>query len=180
MNASEDAMRVVTFYEGSAPDDRGRFLDDVLHFNDTELEQYHDYIQWLFPTLQGSAYNPTAPILNASAVDVFHERHDLQTALRRSLSRMLTFYSLEWAQGSIVRATSFAMHRSWLTLENHNHLRLTRILTSLRLLGDDYAAQALFRCLTEIEADERSNGANGISQSTLKFWTEAAQTAPMR
>ncbi len=35
---SEDGRRVVAFYEGSAPDDRGRFHEDVLRFDDEKLE----------------------------------------------------------------------------------------------------------------------------------------------
>jgi Opioid growth factor receptor (OGFr) conserved region len=48
----------------------------------------------------------------------------------------------------IVKAAAFPERSGWLSPGNHNHLRLTRILRSLRLLGELRAAQALFEIST--------------------------------
>ena len=37
------------------------FLEDVLQWDDEKLERTHDYIQWMFPTDQESAFNASAP-----------------------------------------------------------------------------------------------------------------------
>lgn len=42
---SEDGRRVVAFYEGTAPDDRGRFHEVVLRFDDENLEYVHDFFR---------------------------------------------------------------------------------------------------------------------------------------
>ncbi|GAC1540464.1 MAG: hypothetical protein NVS3B16_02620 [Vulcanimicrobiaceae bacterium] len=171
----DDGRRIVAFYEGSAPDDRGRLLEDILRFDDDALERTHDFIQWLFPMRERSAANPGAPRLDGAAVEAFQTRPHLRTALRRSLDRMLTFYGLEWAGEAIVRSWSFASHGGWLTPGNHNHLRFTRMLTSLRILGADEAARQLFRCLRDIHAEERRSGRARISERTFSYWSEAAQ-----
>jgi hypothetical protein len=39
-----EGRRIVTFYEGGATDDRGRSLDDIMRFDDEQLERVHDFI----------------------------------------------------------------------------------------------------------------------------------------
>ncbi len=175
MNRRDEGLRIVAFYENSAPDDRGRFLDEILYFDDDALEYLHDYIQWLFPMRERSGANPTAPRLDNDAIEEFHTRSDLQIALRRSFDRMLAFYGLKWDAERIVRSNFFDNRNQWLTPGNHNHLRLTRILTAMRLLGDAPAASALFRSLEELEAEERKNGTNRISDRSFRFWADAAR-----
>jgi hypothetical protein len=60
--------------------------------------------------------------------------------------------------------------RGWLHAGNHNHLRLTRILTSLRLLGLDDQSRALFLCLEQIAGGHP----HAISATTLDYWRRAA------
>src|ERR1700724_1685605 len=43
---------------------------------------------------------------------------------------------------------------NWLTASNHKHLRITRILKSLRPLGLEAEAAAFFNCLADIYGEE--------------------------
>jgi Opioid growth factor receptor (OGFr) conserved region len=61
-----------------------------------------------------------------------------------------------------------------MTYSNHNHLRITRILKSLRLLGLEAEATAFFVCLADIYHVESGKDAPGISDETLTFWKAAA------
>jgi hypothetical protein len=167
--------RIVAFYEGSAPDDRGRFLPDVLRFDDNDLERVHDFIQWLFPLPERSGANPSAPILDDAAIDAFHRRPELRAALRRSFDRMLAFYGFAWSGDRIVPSQNFSARSGWLTPSNHNHLRLTRILRSLTILGERGTARALFDALAKIYNEERRTRRNRISEASYRFWTEAVQ-----
>ncbi len=174
MSDASEARLIVAFYEGSAPDNRGRFHDEILRFNDDRLEYVHDFIQWLFPLAERSGAQPSAPILDAAAIAAFRERPELRAALRRSLDRMLAFYGFAWSGERIIKSRTFAQRSStWLHAENHNHLRLTRMLRSLDLLGEPQAARALFDALSEIYSEERQNGRNRISDRTFRFWRNA-------
>ncbi|HZV77721.1 MAG TPA: opioid growth factor receptor-related protein [Candidatus Babeliales bacterium] len=173
MKSSSDGRRIVAFYEGSAPDDRGRFLDEIVNFGDDRLEETHDFIQWLFPLLEHSGANPSAPILDDAAIAAFRTRPELRAALRRSLDRMLAFYGFQWSGERIVKSASFLERSQWLSPGNHNHLRLTRILRALYLLGEESAAQALFDALSDIYREERQTGRNRISDTTFAFWSNA-------
>lgn len=168
MGPSVDGVRILAYYAGTGTDDRGRSLHDVLRFDDASLEHVHDFIQWLFPLRERSGANPDAPRLDDAAVASFRERPDLRANLRRSLDRMLGFYGLQRNGDAIVRGPEFPLRRHWLTPGNHNHLRLTRMMISLRTLGLEGEAQALYRCLTVIAASE-----GGVSNVTLHYWNDA-------
>jgi hypothetical protein len=173
MSGSAEGRRIVAFYEGSSPDDRGRFLDDVLRFDDGRLESVHDFIQWLFPLPERSGANPTAPVLDAAAINEFRSRPELRAALRRSLDRMLAFYGFAWDGARVVTSASFPGCSGWLSPGNHNHLRLTRILRSLTVLGELQATRALFQALSDVCHDKRRSGPTPISERTFRFWSDA-------
>ena len=166
--------QILDFQSGAAPDDRGRLLADIHAWDDARLEAVHDYIQWLFPLLEPSPVNPSAPVLNREIVAQFRARPELQANLRASFLRMLRFYGLEWCDGSVGRGSNFTERSGeWLWPGNHNHLRITRILKCLGLLGLEAEARAFFTCLTEIYEEERAEPRPAITAETYRFWTAA-------
>ncbi len=176
-DVSHDRL-ILDFYSGVGPDDRGRFLHEILRWSDTDLERLHDYIQWLFPLSERSGFNPSAPLLDEYTIRQFNARADLQASMRASLRRMLSFYGLQMLETDrprVVRDASFVERsENWVLYSNHNHLRLTRILKSLRLLGLEAEAIALFDCLADIYRIETEKPVPGISEQTFCFWQIAA------
>jgi Opioid growth factor receptor (OGFr) conserved region len=171
------ADRIVAFYGHEAPDDRGRTLRDIWTWDHEGLEGVHDYIQWLFPLRERSMVNFTAPLVTDETVARFAADAALRDNLARSFELMLDFYGLAIDKRDrglpIAPMASFASRgRGWLTPGNHNHLRVTRILTSLRLLGLAPCAAALFERLAMIY--EEHPGA--ISPVTFDYWQRAART----
>lgn len=161
---------ILNFYQGGR-DDGGRTLSEILAWPDSELEAVHDFVQWLFPLPEQSGANPSAPVLDAATIQAFRESPELQSRLRQSFLRMVRFYGLDWEQDELRQAANFAAQASnWLNPGNHNHLRLTRMLRSLRLLGLDIESQALFHALTMIY---RSHSGR-ITPRTYQFWVDAA------
>jgi hypothetical protein len=168
--AVNDAL--LAFYAGAGTDAAGRRLDDIWRFSHAELEDNHDYIQWLFPLTERSAFNPRAPILDAATIERFRADESLRHNLERSVDVMLAFYGLENAGDRIVRAPTFAERSAnWLTPSNHNFLRLTRILKSLSLLGLEHRAAQLLACLEEIYAINT----RVIAERTVSFWRSTAK-----
>lgn len=167
---------LLRFYRLEGRDARGRMLSDIWAWDDARLESVHDYIQWLFPLPEPSAFNPAAPVLTEAAVAAFRADPHLRQRLLRSLTTMLGFYGLALVAGSggaprIETTAAFAAKsRGWLHPGNHNHLRLTRILTSLRLLGLEDHARALYACLAEVARDHP----HAVSATTLAYWQRAA------
>jgi hypothetical protein len=76
----------------------------------------------------------------------------------------------------IVQCPTFQKRADWLSPGNHNHLRLTRMLRSLNLLGERHAALALYEALSKVYNEERSMGRNRISETSLRYWSAAIES----
>jgi hypothetical protein len=167
--------KIIGFFSGERPDSEGRYLRDIQKWPDGPLESIHDFIQWMFPLAEPSPVNPDAPVLDADTISAIRTNSVLQRALRASWLRMLDFYGLEVRDQGVECAHSFAIKsQNWLRPGNHNHLRITRILKCLRLLGLEQEALAFFACLRSIYELERAQTRPGITERTFRFWEEAA------
>jgi hypothetical protein len=163
---------IVQFFSGGR-DAEGRTLAELLSWDDSRLEQVHDYIQWMFPTRQPSGVNPFAPLVSDSTIRAFAADPALRARLTSAFERMLTFYGLRRTHDRVEPdGARFAGRAAvWLTPGNHNHLRLTRIMESLATLGLRPEALALQRCLLEDVC--AAAGAGRVSGRTVEFWRRA-------
>jgi hypothetical protein len=149
-----DAGRVPAFLEGEGVDGAGRSLFEVLAFDDATLERTHDFVQWLFPLDQPSAAVPDAPVLDQADAAAIRASTLAQCALAAATDRMDLFY----------RRTD-----QWLRPHDHNHLRITRIIRSLRLLSGDAAADAFREAiLWRVEATRAP-----VSARSRGYWQTA-------
>jgi hypothetical protein len=164
---------LIAFYAGQRPDHRGRLLSEIQNWDFEQLEDVHDFIQWLFPLPEPSPVNPSAPTLDRASIEEFRRRPDLQAALLTSFRTMLAFYGFELVSETppeIRRSQNFAEQSpNWLSPNNHNHLRITRILRALRLLGLEAYAQAFFDALDAIYKEKPAR----ITATTYDFWQRA-------
>ncbi len=165
---------LVGFYLGEHPDDRGRQLTAIQAWDDGQLEAVHDYIQWLFPLPERSAFNPGAPLLSTTDIEAFQDSAELRGRLLVSLQRMIAFYGLALDESAdeprITPAPNFPRQaRNWLRPGNHNLLRLTRILRCLTLLGLPEHARALLACLERLGEEHPER----IGPVTLRYWRGA-------
>lgn len=157
MTVGGEKSKLVRFYEGSGTDHAGRSLRQILAWSDGRLESVHDYIQWLFPNRKPSDFNPHAPIVTQDDSDEFRRRPELQGALSMSADRMEAFYDL----GST--------KPWWVTPSNHNYLRITRVLLSLKDLGLEARALSLFEKLSDVY----TVNVDVIPSKTVALWISA-------
>lgn len=168
------------FYAGTSTDNVGRTIEDIWGFDHQRLEVTHDYIQWLFPVVQASRYNPNAPLLDAETIAVFRDDRLLKARVLRSLRLLLDFYGLELCDSplsplAVRKSKTYGQRRAnWQDAPeghlNHNLLRLTRIQECLNQIGLEQYARALFGCLAEIQSEQPLQ----IPGPTLHFWRAAA------
>lgn len=256
---SSPSQLIVHFYDPhiQAKDGHGRTLEDVLSWDDVQLERSHNYIQMLFPLPEGSMFNWDAPVIDLEVMTAFRSRDELRAQLRRSFERMLTFYGFatynsrkdnsdseedkeaklgaqdsngatEAAASSapsstetsatnapkdqeandatktniktdetgnptsstpsldsitpskqttpspyhITRGSNFPRNsRNWAVRRDHNHLRITRILRSLRVLGLQRESEAFYVALRDVFDDPSVR----ISNDSMMYWTRAAE-----
>lgn len=165
---------ILRFYRHQGPDHAGRMLAEIWHWPYSSLETHHDVIQWLFPLDTPSGANPHAPILTED--DILHWQHDpmLRMYLRRSFEKLLDFFGFSIINNGghariIAASNAVTRHPQWITPGNHNYLRLTRIMKSLRLLGEAELADALRTTLEHIGEQHGET----IGEETVRYWREA-------
>jgi hypothetical protein len=166
--------QLINFYLGNSPDSAGRYLSDILAWNDEELELCHDYIQWLFPLEEASQFNPDAPLLDEETIAAFLKSEELRGNMVLAFNRMLSFYNLtqeaELTNGKHCHVVPTKESTPWMTKGNHNFMRLTRILRSLNLCGLGIFADVLFEKLDAMNMCYRYI----IGAKTYEFWRDAA------
>jgi len=163
--------RLVDFYRGDATDIEGRWLSEILAWDDEEFELVHDFIQWLFPLEEPSRFNPDAPLLTATDRAELQCDPVIRENLLKSYSRILTFLGLSRNDaGGIDEGPNFSRRADdvWQS-PNHNWLRITRILRSLYLVGLEAEARQLYARLDAIYTSRRFP----ITAETFGYWTEA-------
>lgn len=174
---------LVLFFDpaASGPDPIGRSLPQILSWSDVDLEYSHDYVQNLFPLPEGSRYNANIWLITSEVYDAFHARSELRESLEKAFARMIAFYGLEIkhshadaVSGRVMEVTRGQNYDSakhgWVIRFNHNHLRITRVLRSLRLLGLSELAAAFHRFL-QSDVDVTAN----VSPESRMFWARAAE-----
>jgi hypothetical protein len=169
--------RLTRFFAGGE-DDQGRTFDEILGWDDARLELVHDYIQWIFPLPERSGANPWAPVLDPATIAEIRGSAVMQGRLRAAFLRMSAFYGFALEGDRAIEGPRFgAASRNWLHAGNHNHLRLTRMLRSLRVLGLEHEAEMLWEALRALYERESGSGRR-ITAETDAFWRQAA-TSPM-
>lgn len=167
---------LLPFYYGIEANNNYVTLQQILNWDDGQLEAVHNYIQWLFPLTTPSGPNPTAPVLDQATIQTFQNDVLLKAQLLRSFRRMLAFYGLQMDEATrvITRAPNFNTRAAvWLTPANHNFLRITRIIHSLRLLGLPEYSSAFFTIMQDIA---RNEGSAIVGSDTLGFWQSTRST----
>ncbi len=142
------------FLKGGGTDGAGRNVFEVVAMTDQQIETTHDFIQWLFPLTEPSGANRRAPVLTDADVAAIHDSGLAQISLAAGTDRMAAFYQ---------------SNDHWLVAQDHNHLRITRIIKSLRLLrGPGEAGD--FRHLI-LRLDERAG--RPVSMGSRQHWENA-------
>ena len=112
-------MKLKLFHDTKAPIANGHKRDNLLVMSDEEFESNHGFIQWAFPTTKKSHHNLNAPVLDLDSAIWLAQRNDVA----------------EFLENMTVRFLQFLKHTGhWKSRHNHNHLRISRTIDSLRLL----------------------------------------------
>jgi len=162
MTIYEPDDRLLLFLSGDGTDHNGRTYDDMLAWTDTQIEQAHDSIQWMFPLHEVSGHFDGAPVVTEDDIeDALGDPSILQN-LEASTKRMEQFFAIgEW--------DNQMLQGLWCRNRNHNLLRVTRIIRCLRLFGLDDIAKRFYDEV--VYAAKR----HGVSDTTLVFWRRAME-----
>lgn len=151
---------------------RAKF-NDVLAWPDDVWEKTHDFIQWLFPLPETSKFNLAAPLLTEEDRQGFIHKGEMRDNLERAYYRFIEFMGLfADAAGLHIKATSHKLDM-W-QKENHNWLRMSRVLRCLVLCEREDLATELFEFIENMERRNRPPTFNfGLSK---EYWEKAMRS----
>lgn len=142
----EERSPALAFLSGE-PNPDGLTVRWILDATNKDLERRHDWVQWAFPTNTPSRFNPDAPTITLK------EMKSLTPEQTQNLVAMAERFSLFLASSAY-----------WRHARSHNHLRITRCLTSLKLAGAYKQRDALYHLAMEHGQP---------SEETMRFWAAA-------
>ena len=149
---------LLEFLSAEGNDPNGRHIANFVAANDDELENTHELFQWVFPLQEPSKATPNSPILSKEDLDIIHGNREINREVTISLNHACNRY-LRFLES----------RRSWLTHHDHNHLRITRIIKSLRLImGDRWAERFKMQAL-EIAGKDISD----VGEIAKQHWSDA-------
>lgn len=149
------------FYSGHGKTNDGFTFDDVLAASNEEWESCHSFIQWIFPLKESSAFNENAPILSQLDQLDFWNAAILRKNVETMFVRTLDFFFPQDME-EIIKP-------NWVVKTDHNHLRITRIISSLRLLGFDNLSITFFNRVMKVV----DMYPDTISSTSIEFWQNA-------
>lgn len=156
-NKEEDIFK---FLSGEEPDRYGRNIREIWEYDEKLLERSHDYIQRLFPTTEESIFEK-APVIDLKKDKRKIENEIIKENMKKSFEVMLNFYGFEYKD--TIQPKSDAKFK-WITKNNHNYLRITRILTSLRIFGLEKEAKDFYDALLNLSKEKN------IDKKSLEYW----------
>ncbi|MBA2117692.1 opioid growth factor receptor-related protein [Bremerella alba] len=164
--------RVVDFYCHDGTDPYGRSVLDMMALTDRELESQHDIIQWMFPLHETSSVNPDCPLVDEHSRHVLQENIDARQRMHEMITRFARFLGFELNdEGQFISELGLASNReNWHSPMNHNQLRITRVIRSMRLFGFQREAEALFEAVTHSAVQSQC-----VTERTLAYWKQALE-----
>ena len=147
-------MNLITFLKDQEPDFNVRFLSDIWNFRDIDIERNHDFIQILFPLEIRS--NNTSHHYYIDSPEL------LSDLINDDLVKENIIKSSKWFLNFLNR------NEHWKKSQDHNHLRITRIIKCIRLIVSDEEADNFYDDVLELLGNN-----NLINKRTLEFWSEA-------
>ena len=147
-------LPIVAFLGCVGPDSHDRLLNDIWAFSDAEIERTHNFIQWLFPLAEASLSVPGSPTLTSDEIAVLRFSIVAKTGIVKSA---------DWYTAFLGR------NSHWKAKYDHNHLRITRAIKSLRLLVSDEEANRFRDGVFALLGDD----ADLTGEKARSFWMAA-------
>ena len=147
-------MNFLKFLQNEEPDIYGRLLIDIWKFKNKDIENIHDYIQFIFP-------------LDKPSQSVFHNMY------LKTNQEIYEIRTSKLAKSNIIKSARWFLlflqkNSKWKNKYDHNHLRISRIIQCLRLLVYDNEADNFFNAILGLlDIDSL------INKETLEFWKQS-------
>lgn len=170
MDMNENMNKTVLgFLNGQDTDHLGRRIQEYHDFSIIDMELKHDFIQWIFPTSERSSFNPYAPVLQPNFDQMFQADEDAKHNYCVMCNKYLTHCGMECEGANCVGCDIHDHHKfkiRFYSMPSHNLLRITRMLKSLREVGNVECSEKVYKHLLQIISTYNPK----IPSDTLRYW----------
>lgn len=166
VNLCETSDQVIQLFICNGKDPEGRAIDDMIKFNDEQTEACHNHIQYMFPLHEKSLHAIVSPVISNTTRLILESSPLARKNMKKCLARFRQFLGID--------PKDEKKQVWWCNHGNHNLLRITRVIRSLRLFGMEMDAHAFY---TEVLAIASKCGFN--EEKTLWFWERAMRDPVM-
>ncbi len=153
----------VDFLKGKTTDRHGRKITDFMNLSEREMEDDHEWIQWVFPINTPSPHNPFAGQIFDGASGYFRQGSKLADQQFNFLNKYSDSIGLGWRNGKPDPQKFFSVIND---PYNHHVKRISRVLKHLMLTGKHYTAKHWFSWLLQMIG----YNPNVISGYTVALW----------
>ena len=153
---------------------QGIAIKDMWKYDFETMNNKHGYIQWLFPTDELSSRNPKAPTISEDFYKCLQFDPEYKITLRsnimQSFVNFLSFLGLEHKGMAIIKGPMYIERsQDWLKPNNHNFLRISRILQCLILMDLKPQAELFYKSLKNIYEESAEN--QSIISDSFDYWS---------
>lgn len=142
------------FLLNKSKDHNGRKLMDIVKFSDSEIESTHDFIQLIFPLDEPSNLS--------SNIYFIDSKLHLKNLQKNDLVKNKLIELSNWFINFLKR------QNHWMVNYNHNHLRITRMIKSIRLIVGDKEANDIYNKIINIKDIKKK-----VGKKSLEYWKNA-------
>ena len=139
--------------------------EDIVNFTDNDMERYHDFIQWIFPTSQPSRFNFKVSTIDEHFVAMLHGNQCALQNYCKSCRCYLHYMDFDCSGDGNIH--TYRGDRPFFRLPYHNFLRMTRMLQSLHETGHPQCSANLFAQMMDML---HTTPDNPISDTTIAYW----------
>lgn len=139
---------VEDFFNG-IPNENNLTIDEIINFDNHWWDNEHNFIQWMFPLHESSMFNQSVPLIVNDHWTYYLSPHPRGDRMYQNLNRFMEFIYSDI---------------SFLYVRNHNWLRITRVLRSIRFFGLNNESIALYNIWSRCIDDK----------TTKLYWEKAA------
>lgn len=151
---------ITEYFANGGLDHQFRTPKDILKWDDNRWEATHDFIQWAFPLHEKSYHNINSPVLTPDDIEFLRNSAEAKANMIAIYDRFNRFLGLGNHEDK-------NRQKWWAHIGNHNLLRITRAIRSLRLFGLDSLAQELYENLQDVHNDFP------LPDKTWEYWDNA-------
>ena len=177
---------ICDFFINNGTDHQKRSLMDILAFDDKEFDQCHDFIQWIFPLHEASRMRGFSPVLTKEDAEILQGSEVAKRNILLALNRYKIFLGLKTSSPKDIELKSAPPIKSlkdaighvfdktillyfWCKNGEHNLLRITRVIRSLRLFGLEEEARKFYSQVLAIGIR------NHLGPTTIDYWNRALE-----